>query len=173
MKTKIWTNIGIITIATSIFCTPFIAIAVFQASLTLREVSYQELKQNESEFLAIAPCFDSLEKVETAMTNDLSLALFKEGIGCLKSLSPSKKKNINYLNLISLENKLKQENNEQINADMKQIIITNTQELGKSLVSETRSYFLINLIAQTWLWGFCFWLVMGSLFLVIRNFLVF
>ena len=169
MKMKIWKNIGIITIATSLFCAPFIAIAVFKGSLILREVSYQELKKNEEEFLAIAPCFDSLEAVERAITDDLIWALFKEGNDCLKSLSPSKQKNINYLNLISLENKLKQGNNKQINADMKQIIITNTQELGKSLVSETRLYFLINLVVQTLLWSFCFWLVVGSLFLVIRN----
>ncbi len=78
---------GRILIAMLLFLIPFIGAAWIRVGSKLLSTNWQEMKQNEKEYLEMSACLDSLKQVESAATNGVAYSFLKQGNTCLNSLS--------------------------------------------------------------------------------------
>lgn len=156
-----------VLIAIILFFVPFIVVAGFQVNQKLKEISWQELKKNESRYMEeISVCFDFLTEIEKGATRDVIYSLLKEVNDCLKSSSFVDSQNIAYLNLISLEETINKREIKEIDVDTRTAIVENIKELNASLVFNTRLGLIIQSILKAILLGVSFWLI----FFAISNF---
>ena len=93
---------GRVLIAMLLFLIPFIGAAGIKINSKLPSTSWQEMKQNEREYLEISACLDSLKQVKSAATNGVVYFFLKQGNTCLNSLSFIKKDDGAYLNTVRL-----------------------------------------------------------------------
>ncbi len=149
-------------IAILLFLIPFIVAAGIKINSKLQLTSWQELKQNEREYLEISSCLDSLKQVESAATNGVAYFFLKQGNTCLNSLSFIKKDDVAYLNLLEIEKTLNEQGLENLKI-AKEMIEENRLELS-NLIWSTKSGFIFLLVVQSLAFGFLFWFFVAGIY---------
>ncbi len=70
---------GHVLIAMLLFLIPFVGAAEIKVNSKLSATNWQEMKQNEREYLEMSACLDSLKQVESAATNGVAYSFLKQG----------------------------------------------------------------------------------------------